>query len=232
MTTLENVVAVDWRSGKDQIYFFFKDTNTYSRFSISDNQVPANYPRPVSRNWSGFHNARNLHFGFTTTGFDTDSIDGDILWLFDHYDHSDYSPCVRKYDQDTETLISTLPLEKSRWHQLVPYFDKIIAGTWWQTTPGRAHLFRFLLNNGKALRLDFGYGTIIEEDINEKTWPGLSAYKDRIITAAQNDRTLADNYLYIFLTNNEYIRYNIQENRALSGPIRINDENWPGLLRG
>ncbi|EJM58523.1 hypothetical protein PMI30_06107 [Pseudomonas sp. GM50] len=232
MTTFENVVAVDWRSEYDQIYFFFKGTNTYSRFSIRENQVPTSYPLPVSCNWGGFHNAQNLRFGFTTTGFDTDAIDGDILWLFDRYGFGKNSPCVHKYNQDTETLIRTLPLEKTRWHQLVPYFDKIIAGTWWQTRPGRAHLFRFLLNNGKALRLDFGYGTIIEEDINEKTWPGLSAYKDRIITAAQNDRTLVDNYLYIFLTNNEYIRYNIQENRAESGPITIDNESWPGLLRG
>jgi hypothetical protein len=235
MPSLKNAVAVDWRSGKDQIYFFFKDNNTYSRFSIVDNQVPPNYPRTVSGNWGNFFNNRSLRFGFTTTGFDTDDMDGDILWLFHLFDFGslgDGGPCVTRYDQDKDCEVNCKSFKYTRWHQLEPYFDQIIAGTWWQTRPGRAHLFRFLMKNGKSLQLDFGYGTLTEETINEATWPGLSRYKDRIITAAQNDRSLADNYWYIFLTNDEYIRYNIQENRAEGGPIRINDGNWPGLLKG
>ena len=30
MPEAENFIAVDWRSGKDKCYFFFKDSNTYS----------------------------------------------------------------------------------------------------------------------------------------------------------------------------------------------------------
>jgi hypothetical protein len=52
------------------------------------------------------------------------------------------------------------------------------------------------------------------------------------MTGAQNDRTLADSYWYLFLDKDEYIRYNIQENQVESGPIQIDDESWPGLLRG
>ena len=52
-TALENVVAVDWRSGKDQIYFFFKDTNTYSRFDIANDKVADGYPKPVNENTWG-----------------------------------------------------------------------------------------------------------------------------------------------------------------------------------
>ncbi|MGB8922007.1 MAG: hypothetical protein WCC61_10920 [Pseudomonas sp.] len=230
MSRLGNVVMVDWRSGKDQIYFFFKDYNIYSRFSIPDNEVPRNYPREVSGNWSNFHNAYDLRFGFTTTGFDTEEFDGDILWLF-HYHEDRFTPCVSKYDQDNDHCISTVPVSESRWKQLTPYFDRIVAGTWWQTIPGRAHLFRFLLDNGKALKLDFGYETLIEEPIDDETWPGLAKYQDRIMTAAQNDRTFADSYWYLFLNKDEYIRYNIQENRVVSEPIKIDNESWPGLLR-
>lgn len=230
MSTFKNFVTVDWRSGEDRIYFFFKDSNTFTRFNLRENQVPPYYPRPIASRWSLFTNARNLRFGFTTTGFDTENPDDDILWLFDHYTFDGSAqPAVRKYDQDTDTSIRYDLLEDTRWRKLAPYFDKIIAGTWWQTVPGRPQLFRFLLNDGRALRLDFGYDTLVVETLNEKTWPGLSPYKDRMITAAQNDRPLADSYLYIFLTDNEYIRYNIQENRVVSKPIKIDAVSWPGL---
>lgn len=231
MSRLGKAVAVDWRSGKDQIYFFFTHYNIYSRFSLAENKVPEKYPLEVSGNWDDFHDAYQLRFGFTTTGLDTDRIDGDILWLF-HYGEDRLTPYVTKYDQDDECCISTVPVQESRWHKLVPYFDRIIAGTWWQTIPGRAQLFRFLMDNGKALRLDFGYETLVEETINDETWPGLAQYQDRIMTGAQNDRTLADSYWYLFLDKDEYIRYNIQENQVESGPIQIDDESWPGLLRG
>ena len=39
MPTLEQCIAVDWRAGKDRIYFFFKDTDTYARFNIGDQEV-------------------------------------------------------------------------------------------------------------------------------------------------------------------------------------------------
>jgi hypothetical protein len=48
MSTLKNLVAVDWRAGKDQIYFFFKDTNTYSRFDLASDKVAEGYPRDVT----------------------------------------------------------------------------------------------------------------------------------------------------------------------------------------
>jgi hypothetical protein len=52
-----------------------------------------------------------------------------------------------------------------------------------------------------------------------------------MISAVQNDRSLADSYYYIFLTGNQYLRYNLMTFRLLAGPIDVNDGNWPGLLR-
>ena len=233
MPRLNNFVAVDWRAGKDKIYFFFKNTNTYARFNIGDNEVPKGYPATVNGRWGDFDkHVKILRFGFTTTGFkptspDIDGIDSDILWLF-YYDED--RPMVCRYDQDTDKVASMDYIEDSPWHQLLPYFNQIVAGTWWQL-PGRVRLFRFLMNDGNSITLDLIRKTFTLEAITDTSWPGLQPYKNRIMTAVQNDRTFVDSHYYIFLTHNQFIRYNIQENRALSGPITVNDESWPGLLR-
>lgn len=250
MPTLKNFVAVDWRAGKDCIYFFFKDSNTYSRFDIGDNQVPPHHPTAIThQHWGNFHeHAKNLRFGFTTTGFSTDDVtdsefDLDILWLF-YYDGNVPSVCA--YNQDTDTPIKSLPIKHTYWRILLPYFDMITAGTWWDawSEPGRDLKVRFILNDGNSLYLKWrkiaatpnttrltGEVNVKLEPITASTWPGLEPYKHRIITAAQNDRTLADSYLYIFLTDNEYIAYNIAENRVQHGPLKVDHDTWPGLLR-
>jgi hypothetical protein len=230
MPALSSFVAVDWRSGPDQIYFFFKETNAYSRFSIADNRVPSDYPRPVLSNWNVFNNAQDLQFGFTTTGINPAQpvgIDSDILWLF--YKENGV-PMVCNYNQDTDKVHSLDRLQDSPWRSLSPYFDRIVAGTWWQNYRD-VQLFRFLLNDANALSLDLRTNKLTLEAITHTTWPGLENYKHRIITAVQNDRTWADSYYYIFLTDNEYIRYNIPKNKAESGPIKVDDVSWPGLLR-
>jgi hypothetical protein len=257
MPLLKHCVAVDWRAGKDRFYFFFKDTDTYSRFNISDQEVPAEYPSTVSGSWGTFdRHVKNLRFGFATTGLTLDkpmdTSDLDILWLF-YYEGA--IPMVCAYNQDTDSVLQYRAIKDTKWRLLLPYFDRIIAGTWWQVN--RSSLFRFILNDGNSLYLDWdevprnpqrdysddkyddnlfnpvatSIQTIRLDSITETTWPGLTPYKDRIITAVQKDRTLADNYYYIFLTNNQYLIYNIPKNALVSGPHPVNDESWPGLLR-
>ncbi|MBV6825516.1 hypothetical protein [Pseudomonas sp. PD9R] len=231
MPALKNVVAVDWRSGKDRCYFFFKDSNTYSRFDIGANRVADGHPVEVKEsNWGRFHtHVKNLRFGFATTGIAPDTvgaIDDDVLWLF-YYDKG--VPMVCKFDQDLDEVRGLYPVSKTLWAPLLPYFNRIVAGTWWQLV-GHSQAFRFLMNDGHSVAFDYKRKHILLEKIDANSWPGLSHYKDRIITAVQNDRTFADSYYYIFLTNNQYIRYNIQRNRAESGPINVDEESWPGLL--
>lgn len=232
MTGLKNFVTVDWRAGKDRIYFFFKDTNTYSRFNIEDNRIADDYPADVNEgNWHDFHPfARNLRFGFTTTGFKIPerlAFDSVMLWLF-YYDND--QPMVCKYDQDTDRVDSFQHLVDSPWHDLAPYFDRIIAGTW-RDSALQPRSFEFLLNDGTCVLLNLtnGNNKLLVKSINN-VWPGLEPFKDRIITAVQNDRTFADSYYYIFLTGNQYLRYNLWTHHLLSGPIDINDGNWTGLL--
>ncbi|MFL8988758.1 hypothetical protein Q8X48_09290 [Pseudomonas sp. QLc11A] len=245
MSKPKEFIAVDWRSGKDRFYFFFKDSNTYTRFDIGDNKVPDDYPTEVKpSNWDSFHsNAKNLRFGFTTTNLLSESqwsIDEDFLWLFYYEGHT---PMVCKYDQDDDKVIRNYRVADSEWRKILPYFDRIVAGTWWRTfAPGNSGKFRFLMNDGNSLLLDWnlpqrpphfneGIHELKLEPITDATWPGLEPYKHRIMTAVQNDRTLADSHLYIFLTDNEYITYNIQENKVEYGPYEVNDVTWPGLLR-
>lgn len=230
MTTLDNFVAVDWRAGKDQIFFIFKNTNTYSRFDVAQNRVIEGYPKEITReNWGDFHlHARNLRFGFSTTGFlptpQFFGFESDILWLFYH---DGTQPMVCKYDQDIDEVDSLLRLEESPWRALMPYFDRIVAGTWRYTTL-RRRTFEFLLNDGQHITLDLQ--NIHKPVITKRSWPDLSPYTHRIITAAQDDGTLTHSVYYIFLDNNQYIKYNLLTVRMISGPRPIDEGSWPQLL--
>ncbi len=230
MTNLNNFVAIDWRSGPDRIYFFFKDTDTYSRFDLGDNSVPSNYPAATAGNWDNFAPyTKDLRFGLTTTSFGWNAgSDEDIAWLFFY---GGTTPMVCKYDQDSDKVAAFYKVADSVWKPILPYFDKIIAGTWFQLT-GHPFLFRFILDDGHYLSFDYKAKTVKYNRFGEYQLAALKPYKDRIITAAQNDRTFADSYWYIFLTNNQYLTYNIQSDRLVAGPRTIDDGNWPGLLRG
>jgi hypothetical protein len=230
MPQLKNFVAIDWRSGPDRIYFFFKDSDTYSRFDLGDNEVSANYPASVDASWDSFGpHAKDLRFGLTTTSFGWNtSSDEDVAWLFFY---QGTTPMVCKYNQDKDKVDAFYKVSDSIWKPILPYFDKIIAGTWFQLT-GHPFLFRFILNDGHYLSFNYKAKTLTYKPFGDYQLGALKPYKDRIITAAQNDRTFADSYWYIFLTDNQYLTYNIQSDRLVAGPKTINDQNWPGLLRG
>lgn len=226
MTTMKNFVAVDWRAGKDKIYFFFKDTNTYSRFDIAENKVADGYPRPISAAmWGDFHShARSLRFGFATTHVESSNSGPDILWLF--YEAGGM-PMVCKYDQNKDQVAGHYRFEDTIWRSLLPYFDRIVAGTWWDVAAPK-FMFRFLTNDGHTITFNSKTKKTTESPI----MPGLAPYKNRIITAAQNDAPLFDTYYYVFLTGNEYIRYNLKDDYAETGPLKVNDGSWPGLVNG
>ncbi|MCF4994871.1 hypothetical protein GIW70_01180 [Pseudomonas syringae] len=225
MPGLKNFVAVDWRSGPDRIYFFFKDTDTYSRYDIGEEKLLKGYPATVKNHWHTFEpHARNLRFGFTTTSLGQGlASDEDIAWLF-FYNAG--VPTVCKYDQDADKVVAFYNVENSIWAPLLPYFDKIVCGTWWQRL-GYKFLFKFLTRDGQWLT----YNYIKRKVTVAPVTGGLERYKDRIITAAQNDRTFADSHWYFFLTENQYLTFNLQTSKLLGGPANI-DGKWPELSQG
>lgn len=229
MPNFNNFIATDWRAGRDRIYFFFKDTNTFTNFDLGDHRVPDYYPKEITQtSWPGFHQyAKHLRFGFTTTDLDNSDGSDDFTWLF--YYHGE-SPMVCKYDQDQDKAVAHYRVEYSIWAPILPYFDRIVAGTWWQLA-GKKYLFRFLLNDGHYLSFDYLKNRLIHEEITATSMPGLEPFKHRIVTAAQNDRTFADSFYYIFLNRGQFLIYNIQQNYLHSGPHGMNDEAWPGLFR-
>lgn len=235
MPKSDNFVAVDWRSEKDKCYFFFKDTNTYTRFDNGDDQVPPGYPKPISySSWGDFHqHAKNLRFGFATSRLITANrveLDPDILWLFYYVGET---PAFCEYDQDVDSIRGFHTVAGSMWAPLLPYFDRIVAGTWWKAPRkwNSSHTFRFLLNDGNGLDLDWNTRKVKLRAINDDTWPGLEPYKHRIITAVQMNADFGDSDYFIFLTGSQYLKYNIDENKLAVGPRSFNDKNWPGLFR-
>ncbi|VVP45958.1 hypothetical protein [Pseudomonas fluorescens] len=231
MPTLKNFVTVDWRSGADAIHFFFKDTNQYSRFNTGDNEVPKGYPREITIDrWDSFHSfAKKLRFGFTTTDMpgEITGFDSDVSWLFFYEDDM---PAVCKYDQDADKVSYTKFVKDTVWAPLLPYFDRIVAGTWLDLI-GKSFVFKFIMSDGNHFIFDYKKSLLNYPAISPTSWNGLERFNNRVITGVQKDRTFADNYFYIFLTDSQYLIYNLQLNSVQSGPHAVNDVNWPGLLR-
>ncbi|WP_347929378.1 hypothetical protein [Pseudomonas helvetica] len=225
MPNIVNTVAVDWRSGKDRCYFFFKDTNTFSRFNNADDEVPAGYPTKVNEaNWQGFHShATKLRFGFHYTEGAVIG-DDDRLYLF-YYEGN--IPTICSYNQDKDKVETIKPISSdNRWKLLAPHFQNIITATWWSHST-----ILLIMNDGHYLRLNIQTHTIEKLPINNNTWQGLDPYKYEIVTAVQFDNDLSRNYYYIFLTENRYLKYDMQDDLVIDGPNAINDYNWKGLLR-
>ncbi|MBP5945214.1 MULTISPECIES: hypothetical protein [Pseudomonas] len=226
MPALDNFVAIDWRSGPDRIYFFFQDNDTYSRFDIGDNKVPEGYPGATKGSWDAFDPyTKKLQFGFTTTSSSFENgLDEDISWLF-FYDGD--TPTVCKYNQDKDKVDGFYKVADTIWAPITDYFFEIMAATWDKSR----NEITFLLHGARYMSFDCSEHTLTGGRLGEDRLGALFPYSNRIITAAQNDRTFADSYWYIFLTDNQYLVYNIDDDNLVSGPKDVNDGNWPGLLR-
>lgn len=228
MTNMKNFVAIDWRNGPDRIYFFFKDTRTFSRFNLGENSVEKHHPTPVSNHWGDFgKHVQDLRFGFNTSGVNwKHTNDGDIVWLFYH---EGKTPMVCKYKQREDEVLFKKPVSETEWWPLVNYFDRIV-GVMWDEKADIKHTFCVLLNDGRY----FTYSPWLErlpqpKPLKNSMWNDLDKYKHRMITAVLNDHPAFNSFFYIFLTGNEYLRFDFNE-RKIVGPITVDETSWPGLL--
>ncbi|MCF4994869.1 hypothetical protein GIW70_01190 [Pseudomonas syringae] len=223
---VKSFTAVDWRTGPDRIYFFFKDTDTYSRFNLGDNKVGSDYPASVAGNWGSFdESAKTLRFGFTTTN---PSWNGgiDTLWLFYHQGNV---PSVCEYSQQTDEVISRLPLSQSKWAALLPYFERIV-GVMWSDDTASSKKIGLLMNDGNYLVYEEYSKTLQVRSLADSPWSKLASYKDRLMTAVMDEYPTFDSYSYIFLNDNQYFKF-VKSTETLSGPHETNDNAWPGLFR-
>jgi hypothetical protein len=226
MTIGKNFIAVDWRTGPDRIYFFFKEKNTYARFDFEDNKVLSGYPKSVDGHWEGLDKpAADLRFGFTTT---TRSYNGgiDTLWMF--YDEGD-TPSVCEISQRSDTALSKTSVAKSTWAKLLPYYYQIV-GVMWAESSASKETYWFLLNNGNYLIYDLYSEHLEVLPLKDSPWAPLEEYKGRMMTAATNDYPTFDTYFYVFLNDNQYLRYE-QGAKKVFGPYTISESTWPGLLK-
>lgn len=229
MPNIKNCVAVDWRYAKDRCFFFFKDTNQFSRFNNGDDNVPAGYPATITAsNWSTFHDkVKDLRFGFN---FNAKSVGPEMLLLF--YDNAG-TPALCRYHEENDTVAGYENLKDTKWKELVPYFYKILFGAWWSESNffGGDDILLFVMNDGNYLRFNHTQNTLQIKPINNDTWPGVAPYKNEIVTAVQFNNSPSNDMLYIFLTENRYIKYNIDKDKPEGGLRAVDEVSWPGLLR-
>jgi Hemopexin len=90
---------------------------------------------------------------------------------------------------------------------------------------------QFFLSNGTYIRYDLRNERAEEgypKPIDDRTWPGLGPFAKLIVTACN----APDGKAYFFLSNGQYVRYSIQQDKIDPGyPKPIDDTNWPGLGR-
>ncbi|UQS13170.1 hypothetical protein [Pseudomonas sp. HS6] len=225
---MKNFVTTDWRHGADRIFFFFKETNTYARFNFGDNRIEKTHPTSVIGHWDDFEqHVKDLKFGFNTRSPDWhQNGGGNISWFF-YYEEQ--TPMVCKYSQINDKVVFKKKLSDTDWWPLGNYFDKIV-GVMLDTTASSAHDYWVLLNDGRY----FTYTPRVPRPPKAKplansAWSGLEQYKGRMITAASNDHPIISTYFYIFLSNNEYLRFDIKK-RTLTAPRPVDDGTWPGLI--
>ncbi|WP_236182662.1 MULTISPECIES: hypothetical protein [Pseudomonas] len=223
MTKINSLVAVDWRTGPDAIIFFFKQYEAFCRFGIGDNKVEGSV-KLMGVDWRNLEiETKDLCFGFTTTGFGFNAPDS--LWLFYYRDGT---PWVCEYYQKQEQVKSRTTVAQSRWAKLLPWFDRII-GVMWQGTTSTTDEYWVLLKDENYLVFDTFSGELQIKPLEGSPWSEINDYyQGRMITAVLNDRSAFDRYFYIFLTDNQYLRYE-QNAKELFGPYDIDEDSWPGL---
>lgn len=116
------------------------------------------------------------------------------------------------------------PTNNSAWPGLGAYANNLSAAFKWHN-----HKAYFFLNDGRYLRYDMNADKVdsgYPVAITNGNWPGLAAYKDKIIAAINWNNSKA----YFFLNDGSYLRYSISSDRVDTGyPKPITNSSWPGL---
>lgn len=208
--------ALDWNDYYNTKAYFFRKDNKYVKYNKYYDKAENGYPRVTDNSsWSGLgNNANKIAAAFKANSTKAYIFLNDGTYL--------------RYDMNADKVDNGYPkpINNSTWPGLGNYGHLISAAVKWNDQ--KAFIF---LNNGSYFsynlntdKVDNGY----PKPINNSTWPGLGNYATNISAVIDWRGT----YVYIFLNNNTYIKYDKTNDRALSGyPKPINDSTWKGLLK-
>lgn len=225
---MDNFVSIDWRNGPDRIFFFFKGTDMFASFSLGDSRLEKHHPILIKGHWGDFEqHVDDLRFGFTVPSPDWHSAGGgDMVWFF-YYDGE--TPMACKFSQITSSVVFKKKLSDTDWWPLGNFFHKIV-GVMLDEKADVKHTYWVLLNDGRYFKYNPGIPRKVKVlSMANSEWSFLEKYKDRIVTTALNNYPVFDTYFYIFLTDEEYLRFDLKTRKA-SGPHPIDEETWPGLF--
>lgn len=117
------------------------------------------------------------------------------------------------------------PVTDKTWPGLGEFVYNIVAAC--NGPNGKAYIFladgRYLRYDIAADRVDSGYPV----KITDRNWPGLGRYGEFIIGALN----WPGNKIQFFLSNGQYIRYDLTRDSADEGyPREITNTSWPGVM--
>jgi Hemopexin len=116
------------------------------------------------------------------------------------------------------------PIDDQTWPGVGPYARLIIGACNWAN--GKAYFF---LSNGQYLRYDIQQDKVdpgYPKPINDANWPGIGRYAG----ALSSTLPWKDGKIQFFLTNGQYLRFDIAKNRVDPGyPQDVTESTWPGL---
>lgn len=194
--------VTDYKSNK--AYMFMAD-GTYLRFN--KNGIDSGFPSEINdHNWPGME---KYAFKIVSSFFDNNNTV--YFFLDDGY--------VISYDVNADKVRTGYP------KRIADEFSgfngegelKISAALRWSDQD--AFLF---MSDGRYAKVDFLNKNIVANAhaMNNSNWPGMAPYAKRIIGAVNGK----DGNAYFFLTNQEYVIYNISKDKLEVGPQRIDED--------
>ncbi|WP_066966207.1 alkaline phosphatase family protein [Microbulbifer sp. Q7] len=211
-TRLDISAAIDWNTSRA---YYFRDDARYVRYNKTLDAADGGYPADVTNNtWPGLGDYRDL----VVAAFKASTTKGYFFLSDGRY---------LRYDLNCDCVDNGYPknIDNVTWPGIAPYATQIRAALKWPNSK-----VYFFLADGSYLRYDLSGDSLdggYPKPVNDSTWPGMASYALDITAAHQWDNSRA----YIFLTNQRYLRYDINNDQVDAGyPRPINGNTWPGLM--
>ena len=194
------------------------------RYDLSQQVLDAGFPQPFNQ-FHDFTIFKTKVSDVRTVLFFGDKHD-DYTFIFNNntfisYDNIGVERFVYPHNPQRRKMTN------ETWPELGDYAELIRFALY---NPQLEDSFYLILSNNCYLRYNMDYRQIDiqPQAINDSNWNGLASYLSQIKFAFYSPE-LSGIY-YFFLTNNDYIRFSITQNKVIDvEPLKITDETWYGL---